>query len=66
VPRKVTVTRRSFDDLLKAIDGLTMENMKDNLPLIRDAVRDLGRRLCVVEGMLFVGNHDDHMPLRLY
>jgi hypothetical protein len=52
--------RRTFEDLILALDELTPENARDNVVLIREGLRDLGRRFLVVEAM----SGSDHRPPR--
>jgi hypothetical protein len=45
------IGRRNFEDLLLSLDDIKPDNVAEHLPLIRDGIRDLGRRLIVLEIM---------------
>jgi hypothetical protein len=48
--------RRTFEDLLRALDEIRPDNVSEHWPLIRDGIRDLGRRFIPLEAMAG-GNH---------
>jgi hypothetical protein len=53
--------RRSLEDLLRSLDEIRPDNVSEHWPLIRDGIRDLGRRFLLLEVM---GTNNNHRPPR--
>jgi hypothetical protein len=51
------IQRRTFEDLVKALDEITAENLPDHVLLIRDGLRDLYLRLRHLEVGVAASNH---------
>ena len=49
--------RRTFEDLLRALDEIRPDNVSEHWPLIRDGIRDLGRRFIPWEATAGGANH---------
>jgi hypothetical protein len=49
--------RRTFEDLLRALDEIRPDNVSEHWPLIRDGIRDLGRRFIPLEATAGGANH---------